>query len=236
MRTGDAFTYSMVKAGPDVSPDEVEVRTSPRLRSWSCGTRTSCTSRHLSPPRSFYVGEELATERDVRLLHPERDARDDARAARRVARLSASLVILPRSRGYVDIPGQGKVSLADLISSGRARPSSEMSGAHEFELPAGAKARMELEGSALVFQVGAVNAGKTRSGRGDLRLRAGRFSLHRPVVPPAHGHRRRRSRSSCRNMSGDDTEDDRSRSDPHDAEAPQRRGGARARGARRPRR
>jgi hypothetical protein len=70
------------------------------------------------------------------------------------------LVILPRSGGYVDIPGQGKVTLSDLVSSGRARPSSEMSGAFEYELPAGAKARMELHGSSLVFQVGAVNAGK----------------------------------------------------------------------------
>jgi hypothetical protein len=35
-----------------------------------------------------------------------------------------------------------------------------MSGAYEYELPAGAKARMELEGSSLVFQVSAVNAGK----------------------------------------------------------------------------
>ena len=35
-----------------------------------------------------------------------------------------------------------------------------MSGAHEFDLPTNAKARMELEGSGLVFEVSAVNAGK----------------------------------------------------------------------------
>jgi hypothetical protein len=60
----------------------------------------------------------------------------------------------------VDLHGQGKVPLADLISTGRAHPSGEMSGAYEYDLPAGAKARMELEGSSLVFQVSAVNAGK----------------------------------------------------------------------------
>ncbi|MGH7270130.1 MAG: AgmX/PglI C-terminal domain-containing protein, partial [Polyangiaceae bacterium] len=74
--------------------------------------------------------------------------------------VGAALVILPRSRGYVDVQGQGKLSLADLVSSGRARPSSEMSGAYEYELPPNAKARMEIEGSSLVFQVSAVNAGK----------------------------------------------------------------------------
>ena len=106
------------------------------------------------------MGEELGDKAKCDYFIPS-ETLGTTRAPIVVSRgLGASLVILPRTRGYVDLPGQGKVSLADLISSGRARPSSEMSGAYEYELPAGAKARMELEGSALVFQVGAVNAGK----------------------------------------------------------------------------
>src|SRR5262245_15288076 len=52
------YTYTMVKSGPDVSPDEVEV---PHLASvevmvlW--GTNVLHVS-HLTPPRNFYVGEE----------------------------------------------------------------------------------------------------------------------------------------------------------------------------------
>ncbi len=157
---GTGFTYSMVKSGPDVTPDEVE---SPHLSAievmilWESNV---LHVSHLTPPRSFYVGEELGDKQTCDYFVPS-ETLGTTRTPIVVSRgLGASLVILPRSRGYVDIPGQGKIPLADLISSGRARPSTEMSGAHEYELPAGAKARMELDGSALVFQVSAVNAGK----------------------------------------------------------------------------
>jgi hypothetical protein len=52
------YTYQMIKSGPDVSPDEVEVA---HLQSvevmvlW--GTNVLHVS-HLTPPRNFYVGEE----------------------------------------------------------------------------------------------------------------------------------------------------------------------------------
>jgi hypothetical protein len=85
-----------------------------------------------------------------------------------------SLCILPRTSGHVDIPGQGRVQLADLISGGRARPSSEMGGAYEFDMPGGAKAQMFLE-SGLGFQVAAVNAGKAPP--------TGVFSSFEPAAP-----------------------------------------------------
>ncbi len=155
----EPFTYSMVKAGPDVSPDEVESHLS-AIEVMIMWDSNVLHVSHLTPPRSFYVGEELGDKAKCDYFIPS-ETLGTTRAPLVVSRgLGASLVILPRTRGYVDIPGQGKVSLADLISSGRARPSSEMSGAYEYELPANAKARMELDGSSLVFQIGAVNAGK----------------------------------------------------------------------------
>jgi hypothetical protein len=112
---------------------------------------------HESPPKSFFVGEEQV---GCDYFVPS-EVLGTTRAPVVVARgVSVALVILPRSSGTVEIPGQGTYSFADLIQAGRARPSSEMSGAHEFELPTNAKARMALEGSGLVFEVSAVNAGK----------------------------------------------------------------------------
>ena len=155
----DPFTYSMVKAGPDVSPDEVESHLA-AIEVMILWDSNVLHVSHLSPPRSFYVGEELGDKVSCDYFIPS-ETLGTTRAPLVVSRgIGASLVILPRTRGYVDIPGQGKISFVDLISSGRARPSSEMSGGYEYELPANAKARMELEGTALVFQVGAVNAGK----------------------------------------------------------------------------
>jgi hypothetical protein len=158
--TPGAFTYSMLKSGPDVSPDEVEVAHLSAIEVMIMWDANVLHVSHLTPPRSFYVGEEVGEKNRCDYFIPS-ETLGTTRAPIVVSRgLGAALVILPRSRGYVDIPGQGKVLLSDLVSTGRARPSSEMSGAFEYELPAGAKARMELEGSSLVFQVGAVNAGK----------------------------------------------------------------------------
>jgi hypothetical protein len=157
---GGGFTYSMLKSGPDVSPDEVEVAHLSSIEVMILWDANVLHVSHLTPPRSFYVGEEIGDKTGCDYFIPS-ETLGTTRAPIVVSRgIGAALVILPRSRGYVDIAGHGKVSLADLVSAGRARPSTEMSGAYEYELPAGAKARMELEGSALVFQVSAVNAGK----------------------------------------------------------------------------
>jgi hypothetical protein len=155
-----SYTYAMVRSGPDVNPDEVEV---PHLASIEVMILWDTNVLHvdyLTPPRSYYVGEEYGDKTPCDYFLPS-ETLGTTRAPIVVARgVSASLVILPRSTGTVEIPGQGTFTLADLISSGRARPSSELSGAHEYELPSGAKAKMHLETSGLTFQVSAVNAGK----------------------------------------------------------------------------
>jgi FHA domain len=169
----EPFAYSMVRAGPDVNPDEVETHIAAIEVMILWDTNVLHVS-HLAPPRSFYVGEELGDKARCDYFIPS-ETLGTTRAPLVVSRgLGASLVILPRTHGYVDIPGQGKVNFVDLISTGRARPSSEMSGAYEFELPPNSKARMELEGSSLVFQVGAVNAGK--------RLPGGLFATSEPAA------------------------------------------------------
>jgi hypothetical protein len=155
------FGYSMVKSGPDVNPDEVEVAHLSSIEVMILWDSNVLHVSHLTPPRSFFVGEESGDKKVGCDYFIPSETLGTTRAPIVVSRgVGAALVILPRSRGYVDIPGQGKINLADLVSSGRARPSSEMTGGYEFELPAGAKARMEIDGSALVFQVSAVNAGK----------------------------------------------------------------------------
>lgn len=149
------FTYSMIKSGPDVHPDEVEGHAAAVevLVKWDQNT---LHVSHESPPKSFFVGEEPGCDYFV-----PNEVLGTTRAPVVVARgVSAALVMLPRSSGTVSIPGEGTFSFQDLIQAGRARPSSEMSGAHEFELPTNAKAIMDLDGSGLAFEVSAVNAGK----------------------------------------------------------------------------
>jgi len=150
-------TYKLVKSGPDVNPDEVEVPHLAAVEVMVMWDTNVLHVSHLSPPRSFFVGEETQVACDY--FVPS-EALGTTRAPVVVSRGgSTSLIIFPRATGAVEIAGQGKTTFQELIASGRARSSSELSGAHEFDLPANAKARMELEGG-LVFQVSSVNAGK----------------------------------------------------------------------------
>jgi len=149
------YTFSLVKSGPDVHPDEVETHAAAIevMVKWDQNTLHVA---HNSPPKSFFVGEEPGADYFV-----PSEVLGTTRAPVVVARgVSATLVMLPRSSGTVEIPGQGIFTFQDLVSSGRARSSSELSGAHEFELPNNSKARMEIEGTGLAFEVSAVNAGK----------------------------------------------------------------------------
>ena len=152
-------TYKLVKSGPDVNPDEVEVPHLAAVEVMVMWDTNVLHVSHLSPPRSFFVGEETQNKMGCDFFVPS-EALGTTRAPVVVSRGGGtSLVIFPRATGALEVPGQGKTSFSDLIASGRARPSSELSGAHEIDIPANGKARMELEGG-LVFQVAAVNAGK----------------------------------------------------------------------------
>ncbi len=145
--------YQLVRSGPDVNPDEVEIQHVSSVEVMVLWDSNILFVKHLTPPRSFYVGEGKT---DYQL--PAELAGDRTPVV--VARGGSIAAVFPRgSRGSVEIPGQGKFLIDDLIQAGRARASSEASGGHEFDLPAGAKARIEIEGG-LIFQVSAVNAGK----------------------------------------------------------------------------
>ncbi|MCL2776953.1 MAG: AgmX/PglI C-terminal domain-containing protein [Polyangiaceae bacterium] len=148
------YTYAMVKSGPDVRPEDVESLDAAVevIIKWDTNT---IHASHTSPPKSFFVGE---TDCDYTI--PQKVIGTD-RAPIVIARgVTVVLIMLPRSTGTIEIPEQGTFTFQEIIASGRARSSSELSGAHEFELPTNAKARMELEEFSIVFEVSAVNAGK----------------------------------------------------------------------------
>lgn len=154
-----SYTYQLIKSGPEVSPDEVESHLA-AIEVMVLWDSNVLHVDHLTPPRSYYVGEESGQKEATCDYFVPSESLGTTRAPIVIARGgSASLVILPRTTGTVDIPGQPKATLHDLVQSGRARPSSELSGAYEFDLPPGTKARMELEGG-VAFQIAAVNAGK----------------------------------------------------------------------------
>jgi hypothetical protein len=153
------YKYVMTKSGPDVNPDEVELAHVPAVEVMIMWGDVVLHVQHLTPPRNFYVGEEEGKNLACDYFIPQ-EKLGTTRAPIVLAGqgLGVSLVVLPRAKGIVDIPGQGKTKIEDLISQGKAQPCAELTGAHQIALPAGAKARMEIDN--LVFQVATVNAGR----------------------------------------------------------------------------
>lgn len=150
------YTYTMVKSGPDVSPDEVEVAHLASVEVMVLWGTNVLHVSHLTPPRNFYVGEEQGKNFGCDFFIPSERLGTTRLPVVVGDRASVALVIPPNARGSVEIPGQPKMSLDEARA--RAQPSAELSGGHQLSLPGGAKARVEL--GDFVFQVAAVNAGK----------------------------------------------------------------------------
>jgi len=150
------YTFTLVKSGPDVSAEEVEL---PGVASvevmilW--GTNVIYVA-HLTPPRNFYVGEEQGKNLPTDFLIPAERLGTTRMPVVVGDRTSLAVVIPPNAKGYVEMPGQPRMSLDEARQ--RAQPSAEVSGGHQLSLGNGGKARIEVD--QLVFQVAAVNAGK----------------------------------------------------------------------------
>jgi hypothetical protein len=154
------YTYSIVKSGPEVNADEVEIAHAASVEVVVLWETNVLHVSHLTPPRPYYIGEETSRATPVDYFVPSQ-----LLGSARVPVVTSeggnvSLVILPKATGTAEIAGEGKVALAELIANGRARPFAAVPGAYELPLPPGSKARMQLEGSGLAFHVNAVNAGK----------------------------------------------------------------------------
>ncbi|MCB9607801.1 MAG: AgmX/PglI C-terminal domain-containing protein [Polyangiaceae bacterium] len=149
------YTYTLVKSAPDVPADEVETHAAAVEVMVLWGTNVLHVS-HLTPPRSFYVGEEAGKAIGCDFFIPA-ESLSVARMPVVLAGGGGISVVLPQgAKGFVEIPGQPRMTLDEARA--KAQPCAELSGAHQLALPGGAKARVEV--GDFVFQVAAVNAGK----------------------------------------------------------------------------
>jgi pSer/pThr/pTyr-binding forkhead associated (FHA) protein len=156
------FKYVMTKSGPDVNPDEVEMVNVPSLEVMILWGDTVLHVQHLTPPRSVYVGEEEGKNLACDYFIPQ-EKLGTTRAPIVLAAPGAgvNMVILPKAKGTIELPGQPKMKIEDAIAQGKVQPCAELSGAHQIALMPGAKVRMELDN--LIFQVATVNAGRKSS-------------------------------------------------------------------------
>ena len=156
-----SYTYQMIKGGPPVPTEEVE-SAAQSVEVMVLWDQSILHVAHLTPPRNFYVGEEAGRNVGCDYFVPAEKLGTTRAPIVLAGQGSVSVVLLPRSAGTIEIGGQ-TMSLQDAIASGKTQPCAELSGAHQMQLPAGAKARIILD-NGLTFQVSSVHAGRKVAG------------------------------------------------------------------------
>ena len=152
-----------MKSAPDVPDEEVEDIRASTVEVMILWDTMVLHVQHLTPPRSFYVGEEQGKNFTCDFFIPS-EKLGTTRAPIVLADRggSVSVVLPPRATGTIEIAGQPKMTVQEAIDQGRTQPCAELSGAHQLPLPPGSKAKVELGG--LVFQIAAGNAGRVVAG------------------------------------------------------------------------
>ncbi|MBX3270936.1 MAG: AgmX/PglI C-terminal domain-containing protein [Sandaracinaceae bacterium] len=132
--------YGIAASGPPVNPAEVESHTSAAEVVVMWGDMSVLHVEHLSPPRSFYVGEG-----DVDYLL-ESSVLGASRLPVTTAVGGGVAVVVPEgAEGDVTV-GDQTMSLADLKAQGKLQPCPEMAGAMQYPLPDGAVAKVRYRG------------------------------------------------------------------------------------------
>jgi len=150
------YTYTMIKSGPDVSSDEVEIAHLQSVEVMVLWGSNVLHVSHLTPPRNFYVGEEQGKNFACDFFIPSEKLGTTRLPVVIGDRASVAVVIPPGARGSVELPGMPRMTMDEARQ--RAQPTAEVSGGHQLNLPSGGKARVEI--GDFVFQVAAVNAGR----------------------------------------------------------------------------
>ena len=156
-----SYTYALVQSAPSVPAEECEVDAAAAeiVIRWGA---TTLHVAHLTPPRTFFVGE--ASEKDAVDFQLPADKLGVARlpVVRKAADGSARVVIPAGAKGTATIAGQ-VVKVSDLAANGQAEASAEIAGAVELPLRASTKVRFEIGG--IELEVASVNAGRKVSGK-----------------------------------------------------------------------
>ncbi len=157
--------FVMTRRGPDLDAAEFELPDATSVEVMILWGDNVLHVAHLTPPRSFHVGEEESKNIKCDYFLPH-DKLGAPRAPLVVFDPSEglSLVVLPNAQGFVEIAGEGRRSLETLVAHGAARPCPELPGAMQVRIGLGAKARVAV--GDLVFLVSVGHAARKSAGNG----------------------------------------------------------------------
>ncbi len=151
----ETYTYNLIKSGPDVAPEEVELAHVAAVEVVVSWGENVLHVNHLTPPRSYYLGED-DPKRSVDFFVPA-EKLGTTRMPIVIADAGGTSVVIPDgAHGTVEISRHPAMTLDEARAM--AQPCVELAGAMQLPLPPSSKARIQVQD--LVFQVQAVNAGK----------------------------------------------------------------------------
>jgi hypothetical protein len=158
-----SYTYTLVKSAAEVPAEEVEDARASSVEVMIFWDTTVLHVQHLTPPRSFYVGEEQGKQIGCDYFIPS-EKLGTTRAPLVLADRGGSVsVVLPQqAKGTIEIAGQPRMTVAEAVEKGLTQPCAELSGARQLALTPGSTARVEVGG--LTFQITAGNAGRVVAG------------------------------------------------------------------------
>ncbi len=155
------YEYQIIKSGPDVPADEVESPAS-ALEVRILWGRNLLHVEHLSPPRSYYVGEDDSAGKNKALAVDYFIPQDKLGTSRAPVVIGGpaggAAVLLPNATGTVEFAGQPKMTIQEAIASGKAQPCAEVAGSHQIPLSTGTHVHMTV--GDITFETAAVSSGK----------------------------------------------------------------------------
>jgi hypothetical protein len=167
---GERVAYQMVSTAPPLDPADVDSAESAVEVLIMWGAFSILHVEHLSPPRSFYVGDATdAKGKSTTDYLIGSESIGGSRVPIAVESGAGVAAVIPRgATGSVTFNGE-RIGFEELAAQGLLHACSELAGATQYPLPAGATARVEYGGFTFVItptaaarRVGTVGASQPR--------------------------------------------------------------------------
>jgi TonB family protein len=169
---GEAVTYQLAPTAPPLDPAEIDSADSAVEVVVMWGELSILHVEHLSPPRSFYVGEaadhggQLATDFLI-----GRELLGVERLPIAIEANGGTAIVLPQGATGDVSTADGSITFEELSTRGRLQPCPELAGALQYTLPPGATGRVHHSGFTFILKptTAARRIGVARASRLDLQ-------------------------------------------------------------------
>ena len=150
---GEAATYALVPTAPPVNPADIDSAESAVEVVVMWGELSILHVAHLSPPRGFYIGEshDAKGKPTTDFLIGSESIGTERMPITVESGASVAVVIPNGATGDVTINNQS-ITFQELAAQGQLQAASELAGAMQYPLPAGATARVHFRGFTFIVR------------------------------------------------------------------------------------